>query len=161
MVKWSRPLLSKARHKFLCSINSYTENNRATDGAMQLLQQNKMTLNIEEKHSLYLVWSVHWRAEVENKDRISHQDSWHFHLYIVILLPPETKCKSVFVRSNNNFQLGFKLPQPPHPITKQPILNLAKHNATQGETCLCLNLAFPVRGQNYFLWLTQTGIEAC
>lgn len=112
---------------------------------MQLPQQSKMTVNMKEKHSLYLVWSVHWRAEVENEDRRSHQVSWHFHPYIVTLAAPETKSKPVFVRNTTNFQLGFKLPQPPHPITKQLILNLTKYNATQGETCLCLNLAFTIR----------------
>lgn len=44
------------------------------------------------EHSIYLVWSIHWRAEAENMDHRNHWDSWH-HLYTVTPATPETKSK--------------------------------------------------------------------
>lgn len=146
-------LSSKVRHKFLAVLALGLG---IIELQVQLLQQSNLTLNTKEKHSLYLVWWVHWRAEVENKDHRSPQGSWLFHLYIVTLVSPETKSKPVFVRNNINFKLGFKLPQPPHPIINHLILHLVKYDATQGETCLCLNPAFTMRVYPQLLPLTST-----
>lgn len=134
-------------------MSSWIRDNRPP-GAAPAAEQ--LILNTKAKHSLYLVSSVHWRAEVENKDHRSHQGSWLFHLYIVTLVSPETKCKSIFVRNNTNFKLSFKLPQPPHPSINHLILHLVKYNATQGETRLCLNLAFTMRVYPQLLPLTST-----